>query len=336
MNPISLMIIVPLLLGIASCTLLLPLVAGLEYARTGRGLWLRAILVSLVSGTLTAVLCAVPAAGLAVGIPDESAGDALVMLVSMALSAGFVGGLVLGMAGTLGLSWVLARRRARSSGKQASEMSLLRSLSSSSVLCGLAMTLVAGLLVTVALMMNGLTWGVLALLGTLPGLVLAVMALLGRRWIGGSLVLLLSIVPALAVGAYAAWDLPETRTAQVHQAVVVEAGVLEDQALLQRIPRDRDAVHSGLRLNYDSCEQDIGVRLTPRRSPQGHDVPEPALAACLEAYEPGETLELEIELRRKRFSGAFVRYDVVRVGACQIPEDQASTVPALTHCAVEY
>ena len=336
MNLISLSIIVPLLLGIASCVLLLPLVAGLEHARMGRGLWLRVILVALVSGALTAMLCAVPAAGLAFGIPDESAGDVLVMLVSTALGAGSVGGFVLSMAGTLGLSWVLGRRRARSTGVRPSGTSLIRSLSATAVGCALAMNLVAGLLVTVALMMNGLPWGVLALVGTLPGLGLAVMALVGRRWIGGSLVLLLSILPALAVGGYAAWDLPEIRTAQVHHAVVVEVGVLEDQALLQRIPRDRDAVHSGLRLSYDSCEQDIGVRLTPKRSPQGHDVPDPALAACLQAYEPGDTVELEIELRRKRFSGAFVRYDVVRVGACWIPEHQASTVPALTHCAVEY
>lgn len=162
------------------------------------------------------------------------------------------------------------------------------------------------------------------------------MALLGRRWFGGSLVLLISIAPALGVGAYAVWDLPETRTSQLHQAEVVEVGVLEDQTLLQRIPRDREAVHRGLRLRHDSCDQDFGVRLTPKRSPQGQDVPSPELAACLAVYQPGDTVEIEIELRRKRSSGAFVRYDPVRVGACTIPEDQASTVPALTHCAVEY
>jgi hypothetical protein len=335
-NTISLLIIVPLLLGIASCGLLLPPVAGLEHARRGRGLWLRALLVSLVGGTLTAVLGAAAGAGLAFGIPDENAGEALVMLVGMALGTGFAGGFVISMAATLALSWLLARRRVRSTGVQPCETGLLHSLSATAVGGALGMSLAACLVVTAALLMNGLMWGVLALLGALPGLVLALMAILGRRWFGGSLALLVSIGPALVAGGYAAWDLPETRTPQVHQAVVVEVGVLEDQALLQRIPRDRDAFHRGLRLSYLSCEQDIGVRLTPKRSPQGHDVPEPALAACLEAYGPDEILELEIELRHKRFSGALVRYDVVRVGACQIPEAQAGTVPALTHCAVEY
>lgn len=60
------------------------------------------------------------------------------------------------------------------------------------------------------------------------------------------------------------------------------------------------------------------------------------IAACLDQYEEGDTLTVVFELCHKRLSVDPVRYDVVRVDDCPIPPGQASTVPALTHCVVEF
>jgi hypothetical protein len=336
MKMFTVLLIVALLVGLVLLILPLALVAGVEHARTGRGAWPRALLVAVVNAAVAAMLAAIPAVAVTAGIPDESAGDALVALVSVAAGTGASAGFVVSLLATLGLSWALARRRGRTGTQARTATSLVRALSATLVACALPLSLVASVLVAAGLFLGGGTWGLIAAGATLPGITLALFSLSGRRWIGGTLALLLNLLPVLAVGIFAAWDLPQTRVQQQHEARVVDKGVLDDQALLQPIPQDRDATHRGLLLAYPSCEQDVGVRLTPLSSVEGQGAPEPKLAACLDQYEEGDTLTVAFEIRHKRFSGDFVRYDVVRVGDCPITPEQASTVPSLTHCVVVF
>jgi hypothetical protein len=336
MELFSLLLIAAALAGLVLLSLPLVLVAGVEHARSGRGTWPRALLVATVNAAVAATLAAIPAVGVTVGIGDERAGDALVALVSMAAGTGAIAGFLVSLLATLGLSWTLARRRARANKHLDAAPTLLRALSATSVASALIVSLLTSALVAGGLSIGGVTWGLVAGVASLPGITLALLALSGRRWLGGGLALLLNLLPVLAIGLYAAWALPEIRVHQQHEAQVVDKGVLDAQDLLQPIPRDRDATHRGLHLTYLSCEQDLGIRLTPLSSVRGREVPTPELSACLDQYEPGDTLTLSIDVRYKRFSGDFVQYEVVQVEDCPIPREQASTVPALTHCVVVF
>ncbi len=330
---VAVVFVLPLVLALGVAGPILVLVAVREHGQHGRWGWPRALLVSSVNALLTGALAAIPAAFIAAGIPDENAGEAMLVLMSMAGGAGAVVGFGLSLPLTLIPSTLLRRRRERAGDPEPPRQG---AFSASLAACAVSLTVLACLLVVTGCLVEGFRGGLMASPALLPGMLLALAAILGRRWVAGGLALALSLLPALLVGAYALWDLPEARTAQHHQARVVDKGVPQDQSLLQPYPVDHEAGHHGLILAYDDCDEQVGARISPRKRGGLPDEPSPELARCLDRYAVGDTLDVAFEIRTKRFSGAFIQYDVVQVGDCPIPKAQNQTVPALTHCPVRW